>query len=173
MNLGCDPVIVAARNAFASAARQGRERGSAVRPLQIVKMWRSTVQALDENCFLGGVLVAPNLKVSQMIDLVDARTSTAYSFKVVGRDADGELYRDIVKIIFWNQTREPKIKRLIFITEGTWGRKYLDTPVVRGFTELHPSMDLEVSIEVRGQWLGRRVAPRKLLQSYPPHTSNT
>jgi len=142
-----DPVVAAARDALASAGRQGRRPGSRVTPLQIVKRWQAAVQAIDETCFRAGVLVAPNLKVSQIVDLVDEGARTAYSFNVIGRDADGELYRDIVKIMFWNQTREFKIKRLVFITEEEWGRKYLDTPLVRSFIELLSVQGLEVSIE--------------------------
>ena len=143
-----DPVVVAARDAFASAARGG---GSHVTPLKIVKAWRSSVQAINENCFQIGVLVASDLKVSQIVDVVDTGNGTAYSLKIIGRDSDGELYRDVVKVLFWNNTREPKIKRLVFMTEETWGRKYLDTPVVQFFIDAVSMQGVQVYIEYVGR----------------------
>ena len=44
-------------------------------------------------------------------------TDCAYEFKVSGKIAWAEFYKDIVKIIIWNEKRKKKISCLVFITE--------------------------------------------------------
>lgn len=60
--------------------------------------------------------------------------------KVSGKQAHSEFYKDVVKLIVWNEKRKPMLTRLVFITEGTWGRKYLESPMVhayRAYLEAH------------------------------------
>lgn len=141
-----DPVVAAARDAFMIALR-GQGRGAHNTPRTIGKMWRLEVQGINQNCFQVDVCIDPNQKIlNQTIDVLDVRSNTAYEFSVEGRDADSELYKDVVKIMYWNRSREPKITRLVFITEEKWGRKYLDTPLARSFIDLLSNHHLEVSI---------------------------
>jgi hypothetical protein len=39
-----------------------------------------------------------------------------------------EFYKDIVKVIIWNQKRTMKLSRLVFITEEKHGRPFLECP---------------------------------------------
>ena len=100
---------------------------------------------MDQDRFQIEVLVAPDL--DQRIDVLDAGTGTAYEFKVSGKNATSEFYKDVVKVILWNQKRKRKITRLVFITEEEWGRKYLDTPMPRAYIEHLRAGGLEVSVE--------------------------
>jgi len=61
--------------------------------------------------------VAPDL--DQKIDVVDSETACAYEFKVSGKNAWAEFYKDIVKIIIWNQGHKKKLGALVFITEAS------------------------------------------------------
>jgi hypothetical protein len=76
-------------------------------------------------------MVTPEL--DQKIDVVDSETSSAYEFKVSGKNAWAEFYKDIVKVIIWNEKREKKLTRLVFITEEKHGRPFLDAPMPRAY----------------------------------------
>jgi len=66
--------------------------------------------------------------LDQKIDVIDAETARAYEFKVSGKNAAAEFYKDIVKIIIWNERRKKKLSALVFITEEKYGRLVLDAP---------------------------------------------
>ena len=70
----------------------------------------------------------------------------AFEFKVSGKNATSEFYRNVVKVMLWNEHHREKIKELVFITEGIWGRKYLDTPMPRAFIALLLKSGLNVNI---------------------------
>ena len=141
-----DPIILAAQNAFKQRLRDNNDVSDNTRNAQaIAKAWRSTVHAIDSDRFQIEALVAPDL--DQRIDVLDTETNTAYEFKVSGKNATGEFYKDVVKVIVWNQKHKRKLTRLVFITEEEWGRKYLDTPMPRAYIEYLMSHGLEVSIE--------------------------
>lgn len=125
-----DPVILAAQAAFAARLRDGSNVSDHTRNAQaIAKAWRLAVYELNPDRFQIESLVAPDL--DQRFDVLDLETNTAYEFKVSGKNATGEFYKDVVKVIVWNQRRKKAITRLVFITEEVWGRKYLDTPMPR------------------------------------------
>jgi hypothetical protein len=60
-----------------------------------------------------GSVVTPEL--DQKIDIVDSETACAYEFKVSGKNAWAEFYKDVVKVLMWNQHREKKLSCLTFI----------------------------------------------------------
>lgn len=68
---------------------------------------------LDPNRFQIEAMVTPEL--DQKIDIVDSETACAYEFKVSGKNAWAEFYKDVVKVLMWNQHREKKLSCLTFI----------------------------------------------------------
>lgn len=140
-----DPVLLAARAAFAARLREGSNVSDHTKNAQaIAKAWRLAVHELDPDRFQIEPLVAPDL--DQRLDVLDLKTHTAYEFKVSGKNATSEFYKDVVKIIVWNQRRKTAIGRLVFITEEVWGRKYLDTPMPREYVKYLRAHGLDVDI---------------------------
>lgn len=78
----------------------------------ITKAWQNSVKTdhikpevqVDEN-------------ISEKIDVIDFSTSTAYEMKVSGKNPHHEFYKDIFKVIIYNQQRDKKVNRLVFLTE--------------------------------------------------------
>ena len=89
--------------------------------------------------------MAPEL--DQKIDIVDSETAYAYEFKVSGKNAWAEFYKDIVKVIIWNQERAKKMCGLVFITEEKYGRPFLDAPMPRAYINYLAQQGLKVSVE--------------------------
>jgi hypothetical protein len=111
----------------------------------IAKSWRSAVHALDPDRFQIEAMVTPEL--DQKIDIVDQENGFAYEFKVSGKNAPAEFYKDIVKVIIWNQKRKKKLSSLVFITEEKWGRPFLDAPMPRAYIKYLAELGLKVSVE--------------------------
>lgn len=78
---------------------------------------------------------------------MDSETACAYEFKVSGKNAWAEFYKDIVKVIIWNQKRTKKLSRLVFITEEKHGRPFLDAPMPRAYINYSAQQGLKVSVE--------------------------
>jgi hypothetical protein len=89
-------------------------------------------------------LVAP--EVDQKIDVLDQETNCAYEFKVSGKNAQSEFYKDVVKVIVWNERRKNKIARLVFITEELFGKPFLDAPMPRAYIKYLEGHGLTVGI---------------------------
>jgi hypothetical protein len=141
-----DPVIVAAQRAFGQRLRNSVDVSENTRNAQaIAKVWRSEVHSIDQDRFQIEALVSPDL--DQKIDVIDTETYTAYEFKVSGKNSTGEFYKDIVKVILWNEKRKRKIPRLVFITEEEWGGKHLNTPMPRAYIKYLAGLGLQVSVE--------------------------
>jgi hypothetical protein len=140
-----DPIIQAAQEAFKQRLRDNNDVSDNTRNAQaIAKAWRTAVHSIDPDRFQIEALVAPDL--DQKIDVLDTGTNAAYEFKVSGKNATAEFYKDVVKVIVWNQKRKKKLNRLVFITEEECGRRYLDTPMPRAYIEYLASHGLEVSV---------------------------
>src|SRR5262245_61184580 len=93
-----DPVVNAAQLAFAALLLNSSDVSSNTKNAQtIAKAWRSAVHALDPDRFLIEAMVAPEL--DQKIDIVDFEANCAYEFKVSGKNAWAEFYKDVVKIL--------------------------------------------------------------------------
>jgi hypothetical protein len=91
------------------------------------------------------VSVAPEL--DQKIDIIDSETSCAYEFKVSGKNAPAEFYKDVVKVIMWNERKKRKLTCLVFITEEKWGRRFLDVPMPRAYITYLAKNGLDVKVE--------------------------
>jgi hypothetical protein len=140
-----DPVVLAAQAAFAARLREGSNVSDHTKNAQaIAKSWRAAVYELNPDRFQIEILVAPHF--DQRLDVLDLETNTAYEFKVSGKNATGEFYKDVVKVIVWNRKRKKPISRLVFITEEVWGRRYLETPMPREYMEHLKEHALEVVV---------------------------
>jgi hypothetical protein len=141
-----DPVVKAAERAFSLRLKGSSDVSENTENAQaIAKSWRSAVYELDPDRFQIEAMVAPDL--DQKIDVVDLETASAYEFKVSGKNAPGEFYKDIVKVIIWNQKRKRKLSSLVFITDEKFGRPFLDAPMPRAYINYLAQVGLKVSIE--------------------------
>ena len=141
-----DPVVQAAQLAFSVRLKNSSDVSENTKNAQaIAKGWRSAVHALDPDRFQIEAMVAPEL--DQKIDIVDQKNGCAYEFKVSGKNAPAEFYKDIVKVIIWNQKRKRKLCSLVFITEEKLGRPFLDAPMPRAYMKYLAELGLNVSVE--------------------------
>ena len=141
-----DVVVQAAQSAFAQRLREGSNVSDHTRNAQaIAKAWRTAVHEIDADRFLIEPLVGPDL--DQRLDVLDTESQTAYEFKVSGKNATGEFYKDVVKVIVWNRRHKKQITRLVFITEEEWGRKYLNTPMPKEYIKYLQGHGMDVEIQ--------------------------
>src|ERR1035437_4714952 len=141
-----DPVVKAAQLAFSVRLKNLSDVSENTKNAQaIAKAWRGAVYELEPDRFQIEAMVAPDL--DQKIDIVDSETSIAYEFKASGKNAPAEFYKDIVKVIIWNQRREKRLPGLVFITEEKYGPPFLDAPMPRAFIEYLAQNHLRVSVE--------------------------
>jgi hypothetical protein len=141
-----DPVVEAAQLAFSVRLKGSTDVSENTKNAQaIAKAWRSAVHALDPDRFEIEAMVIPEL--DQKIDIVDRENGCAYEFKVSGKNAPAEFYKDIVKIIIRNQKLKKKLSSLVFITEEKWGRPFLDAPMPRAYMKYLAEIGLNVSVE--------------------------
>jgi hypothetical protein len=143
-----DPVVKAAQVAFAARLKEAAGVSEHTRNAQaIAKAWRGLVHQHDPDPgrFLMEALVTTAL--DQKIDIVDLTTACAYEFKVSGKNAPAEFYKDIVKVIMWNQNRPNKLRSLVFITEEKFGKPFLDAPMPRAYIKYLAQQGLDVRVE--------------------------
>ncbi len=143
-----DPVVAFAQLAFSLRLKVSNSNDVSAHTKNaqaIAKRWRGSVHELDPDRFHIEAMVAPEL--DQKIDVVDTETACAYEFKVSGKNACAEFYKDIVKVIIWNQKRKKKLSSLVFITEEECGRPFLDAPMPRAYIKHLKNEGLAVSVE--------------------------
>jgi hypothetical protein len=141
-----DPVVAAAQLAFSIRLRNSSDVSDNTKNAQAIgKAWRGAVHELDPDRFQIEALVAPDL--DQKIDIIDSETACAYEFKVSGKNAAAEFYKDVVKIIIWNQRHKKKLTALVFITEEKYGRPVFDAPMPRAYIKYLAHDGLMVSVE--------------------------
>ena len=141
-----DPIVTAAQLAFSIRLKDSSDVSDNTKNAQAIgKAWRGAVHELDSDRFQIEALVAPDL--DQKIDIIDSEIGRAYEFKVSGKNAAAEFYKDIVKIIIWNERRKRKLSSLVFITEEKYGRRVLDAPMPRAYIKHLAQAGLAVSIE--------------------------
>jgi hypothetical protein len=141
-----DPVVMAAQAAFSVRLKGSSDVSENTKNAQaIAKAWRSAVYELNPERFQIEPLVAPS--VDQRIDIIDTETAYAYEFKVSGKNAPAEFYKDIVKVIIWNEKQKKKLSGLVFITEEKHGRPFLDAPMPRAYITYLTQKGLKVSVE--------------------------
>ncbi len=141
-----DPVVTAAQLAFSVRLKDSTDVSENTKNAQaIAKAWRGAVHRLNPDRFQIEAMVTPEL--DQKIDVVDSETACAYEFKVSGKNAWAEFYKDIVKVIIWNQKRTKKVSSLVFITEEKYGRPFLDAPMPRAYINYLAQQGLKVRVE--------------------------
>lgn len=141
-----DPVVSAAQIAFTVRLKDSSNVSENTKNAQgIAKAWRAAVHTLDPDRFQIEALVTPEL--DQKIDIVDSETACAYEFKVSGKNAWAEFYKDIVKVIIWNEKRGKKLSCLVFITEEKYGKPFLDAPMPRAYIKYLAEQGLKVSVK--------------------------
>ena len=89
-------------------------------------------------------MVSPDL--DQKIDVVGLQENCAYEFNVSGKNAWAEFYKDIVKVIIWNEKGKGKLTQLVFVTEETEGHRFLDAPMPRAYITLLRAQGLSVCV---------------------------
>ena len=142
-----DPVVLAAQAAFAVRVRNSNDVSENTKNAQaIAKSWRKAVSDLDTDRFTIEALVSPEL--DQKIDILDTEKAWAYEFKVSGKNAWAEFYKDIVKVLMWNEKRAKKIAGLTFITEESHGKPFVDGAMARayvGWLKKHHAIDVRIA----------------------------
>ena len=140
-----DPVVAAAQIAFEVRLKDSSDVSENTKNAQaIAKAWRGAVHKLDPDRFQIEAMVTPEL--DQKIDIVDLKTACAYEFKVSGKNASAEFYKDVVKVLIWNQHRRNKLCCLTFITEEKCGKPFLDAPMPRAYIKYLTEQGLKVDI---------------------------
>lgn len=141
-----DPVVEAAQLAFSVRLKDSSDVSENTKNAQaIAKGWRFAVHALDPDRFEVGTIVSPEF--DQKIDIADREHGFAYEFKVSGKSAPAEFYKDIVKVILWNKKSKRKLSKLMFITEEKCGRPLLDAPMPRAYVQYLADLGLEVLVK--------------------------
>jgi hypothetical protein len=142
-----DPVVLAAQAAFAVRVRDSSDVSENTKNAQaIAKSWRKAVFQLGSDRFQLEALVTAEL--GEKIDIIDTETASAYEFKVSGKNAWAEFYKDVVKVLMWNDKRAKKLARLVFITEEGFGRRFVDGPMARAYVSWvakHHGLDIRVA----------------------------
>ena len=117
---GGDKVIEAARAAHEKHWRSTSDESTGDKQAsQVTKVWQSAVKSEDVQV---EVSIADDL--NERIDVVDFSTATAYEMKVSGKNPHHEFYRDIFKVVVYNQRYpDKKLERLVFLTEGCGVKK--------------------------------------------------
>jgi hypothetical protein len=142
-----DPVVQLAHEALQARLREAADVSQHTKDAQrIAKLWRASVVALDANRYQHEAPVDPAF--DQRIDILDTTGRVAYELKVSGKNAHNELYKDVVKILLYNQSSSrTAIQRLVFIADEAHGRQYLDTPMITSYRRYLGDNGLQVDIE--------------------------
>lgn len=108
-----DDIIEAARVAHRRFWRSTTDESAGDKQAVAVTLaWQKSVASKDVKC---EVPIEENL--NEKIDVIDFSTATAYELKASGKNAGHEFYKDIFKILVYNQHHDRKLERLVFITE--------------------------------------------------------
>jgi hypothetical protein len=141
-----DKILKAAKDAFKTRLKNNSNVSeNTVNAQEIARDWRSRCWELDPDRIWIEASIHPDL--NQRIDVVDRQDHCAYEFKVSGKNATAEFYKDVVKVILWNEKRRDKLEKLVFITEEEWGKKYLDTEMPKAFMAYLSRSGLKIEIE--------------------------
>jgi len=84
--------------------------------------------------------------LNEKIDLIDHSVRVAYEMKVSGKNADHEFYKDIFKVLIYNQHRAKKLKGLVFITEQDGAAK-LNKRLGKAVQELLARRKLDITVK--------------------------
>lgn len=83
--------------------------------IKITKEWQA---AVCNESILSEVSVSP--QNAEKIDIVDLSNNVAFELKVSGNNTHHEFYKDLIKILTYNeyQTNNDKLTKLVFISES-------------------------------------------------------
>lgn len=102
---------------------------------RITKEWQAAVGS-DQV----GTEVPVSPKNSEKIDVVCFLNRTAYELKVSGKNTHHEFFKDIFKVITYNEYNSAKLHRLVFVSEQQGIRaieRRLDPRLVSRITDAH------------------------------------
>jgi hypothetical protein len=108
---------------------------------KVTKAWQQDVVSNDIQC---EVPIKEGLK--EKIDLIDHSVNMAYEMKVSGKNPHHEFYRDIFKVIIYNQHHAKKLRGLVFITEQD-GADKLNKGLGKAVKELLARHKLDIAVE--------------------------
>jgi len=108
---------------------------------RVTKTWQQDVVSNDIQC---EVAIKEGLK--EKIDLIDYSVSMAYEMKVSGKNPHHEFYRDIFKVIIYNQHHAKKLQGLVFITEK-YGANNLNKGLGKAVKELLGRRKLAITVK--------------------------
>jgi len=108
---------------------------------KVTKAWQQGVICSEIEC---EAVIREGL--NEKIDLIDHSVNMAYEMKVSGKNPHQEFYRDIFKVIIYNQHHAKKLKGLVFITEQD-GADKLNKGLGKAVTELLAGHKLDITVE--------------------------
>ncbi|MGB8368700.1 MAG: hypothetical protein ACLPYZ_15990 [Limisphaerales bacterium] len=83
----------------------------------VTRLWQERLEKTDAERFKKEVSIAG--KMNEKIDLVDFKEKVAYELKVSGNNPGHEFYKDLFKVLIYNQNHNQiKLNTLVFITQG-------------------------------------------------------
>lgn len=138
-------IIQAASNAIKLRSTTGSVSEFTKNAQAIAKDWIKRCWELDPNRLSFEETIHPDF--NERPDLLDKQEMTAYEFKVSGKNAQNEFYKDIVKIVVWNGLKpQNKIKKFVFITEQS-GSKHLDKKFIETYINMLAKENIQIRIE--------------------------
>lgn len=116
-----DNIIEAAKVAHKTYWKSTTDEGTGDKLASTVtKAWQKSIISNDIRC---EVKIAMDL--NERIDVIDSKSATAFEMKVSGKNPHHEFYKDIFKVIIYNENNCIMIKRLVFLTEKSGADKLL------------------------------------------------
>ena len=146
-----DPVVKDARCAFLTRLKNSSSVSEHTRDAQAIgKTWQLKVIKRNRNRYQTEqpVLAGLHEKIPrEKIDIVDMEKGIAYEFNVSGKSARDEFYKDIVKVILWNNNHEKKLSKVVFISAKEHGKKLLDKPMPSAYIKHLAEEGLTITVE--------------------------
>ena len=138
-------IIDAARDAHRRYWRATSDVGIGDRQAsEVTRAWQQQILASYGNRFQAKVPVSVGLH--EKIDLVDLKSGVAYELKVSGNNPHHEFYKDIFKVVVYNQSHDAKIRRLVFITAES-GAARLQKGLGRAGIKVAPQIGFNITVE--------------------------
>jgi len=136
-----DEIIKAARVAHGRLWRATSDESTGDKQARAVTLaWQNSVASMDIKCE-----VPVEEKLNERIDVVDFSTATAYELKASGKNPHHEFYKDIFKVIVYNQNHDKKLKHLVFLTEED-GADRLNKGLGKAVTNSHDQLRININI---------------------------
>jgi hypothetical protein len=135
-------IIESARLAYEQHWRSSSDESAGTRQAtKVTKAWQQDLISSDIQC---EVPIKEDL--NEKIDLIDHSANIAYEMKVSGKNPRHEFYRDIFKVIIYNQHHADKLRGLVFITEQN-GADKLNKGLGKDVQKLLAQHKLDVTVK--------------------------